>query len=65
MHYGPLYRERILESVRKQVEHCDALQSFFLCHSMVGGWVFVFVQRVLMLIRKTLFHYCYFCITLY
>lgn len=35
--YGPQYRERLLESVRHQAEHCDALQSFFMCHSMGGG----------------------------
>jgi tubulin epsilon len=36
-YYGPLYRERLLDAVRIQAEYCDALQSFFICHSMGGG----------------------------
>ena len=35
--YGPQYREAITESVRRTVEFCDSLQSFFLMHSLGGG----------------------------
>jgi len=35
--YGPQYREAITESVRRTVEFCDSLQSFFLLHSLGGG----------------------------
>eukprot|EP00762_Andalucia_godoyi_P004150 ANDGO_06301.mRNA.1 Tubulin beta-2 chain len=36
-HYGPAYSDVIEESVRKQAEMCESLQSFFLIHSMGGG----------------------------
>jgi tubulin epsilon len=36
-HYGPLYRERFEESLRRNVEHCDSLQSFVIVHSLGGG----------------------------
>ncbi|KAI9095142.1 Tubulin/FtsZ family, GTPase domain-containing protein [Phlyctochytrium arcticum] len=36
-HYGPIYREEILEAVRRQAEYCDALQSFFMIGSLGGG----------------------------
>ncbi|XP_048452892.1 tubulin epsilon chain isoform X3 [Rhincodon typus] len=35
--YGSLYRDRILEVIRKTAEHCDCLQCFILIHSMGGG----------------------------
>nr|XP_045011555.1 tubulin epsilon chain isoform X2 [Jaculus jaculus] len=35
--FGSLYREQILEKLRKSAEHCDCLQSFFILHSMGGG----------------------------
>ena len=35
--YGSRYEESIVEVVRQASEHCDALQSFFLLHSMGGG----------------------------
>ncbi|KAJ3152929.1 Tubulin epsilon chain [Geranomyces variabilis] len=35
--YGPVYRDEILEAVRQQAEHCDALQSFFMLSSLGGG----------------------------
>ena len=35
--YGPQYRDRVLEAVRRQVEDCDSLQSFFVSHSTGGG----------------------------
>ena len=35
--YGPKYREELLEKIRRPVEFCDSLQSFFLMHSMGGG----------------------------
>ncbi|CAH6778232.1 Tube1 [Phodopus roborovskii] len=35
--FGSLYREQILEKLRKSAEHCDCLQSFFIIHSMGGG----------------------------
>jgi len=35
--YGPKYREDITESVRRTVEFCDSIQSFFLLHSLGGG----------------------------
>ena len=36
-HYGPLYREKLTESLRRTVEHCDSLQTFILLHSLGGG----------------------------
>eukprot|EP01135_Chromosphaera_perkinsii_P008982 Nk52_evm1s1568 gene=Nk52_evmTU1s1568 len=35
--YGEQYRDSILDSLRQSAEQCDALQSFFLMHSMGGG----------------------------
>ncbi|XP_028809471.1 tubulin epsilon chain [Denticeps clupeoides] len=35
--YGSMYRDRIVEQVRRVAEQCDCLQSFFLIHSMGGG----------------------------
>lgn len=35
--YGPMYKESILEAVRKQAEYCDSLQSFFIIGSLGGG----------------------------
>lgn len=36
-HYGPMYREQLLEVVRRQAEDADSLQSFLLLHSLGGG----------------------------
>lgn len=36
-HYGPRYREELLEKVRKPAEESDSLQSFLLLHSLGGG----------------------------
>ncbi|KAH3766486.1 tubulin epsilon chain [Pelomyxa schiedti] len=35
--YGPKYRDKILENVRREVENCDSIQSFLLFHSLGGG----------------------------
>ena len=35
--YGPMYREVLMESVRRQAEDCDSLQGFMLLHSLGGG----------------------------
>ena len=35
--YGGRYREILYEKIRKEVERCDSLQSFFLIHSIGGG----------------------------
>ncbi|XP_047674062.1 tubulin epsilon chain isoform X4 [Tachysurus fulvidraco] len=35
--YGTLYREQIVDQIRRAAEHCDCLQCFFLIHSMGGG----------------------------
>lgn len=35
--FGCLYREQILEKLRKSAEQCDCLQCFFIIHSMGGG----------------------------
>lgn len=35
--FGSLYREQILEKLRKSAEHCDCLQCFFIIHSMGGA----------------------------
>lgn len=35
--YGPKYKEDIVESIRKNAEECNSLQSFFLLHSIGGG----------------------------
>ena len=32
--YGPQYRNKFEESLRKNIEHCDSLQTFFLIHSL-------------------------------
>ena len=36
-HYGPMYRDTLLEAVRRQAEDADSLQSFLLLHSLGGG----------------------------
>lgn len=35
--YGPQYRDKFEESLRKIVEHCDSLQNFIVTHSLGGG----------------------------
>jgi tubulin epsilon len=35
--YGPKYRDRFCENLRRVVEHCDSLQTFFVMHSLGGG----------------------------
>jgi len=35
--YGPQYHDEILEKMRREVEICDSIQSFFLLHSLGGG----------------------------
>ena len=35
--FGSLYREQILEKLRKSAEQCDCLRCFFIIHSMGGG----------------------------
>lgn len=35
--YGPQYRERFMEGVRRNAEHCDSLQTFLVTHSLGGG----------------------------
>ncbi|KAK9816636.1 hypothetical protein WJX72_003106 [[Myrmecia] bisecta] len=35
--YGPQYRERLVESIRRPAEECDSLQSFLLLQSLGGG----------------------------
>ncbi|KAM9496828.1 tubulin epsilon chain [Clarias gariepinus] len=35
--YGCVYREQIVDQIRRAAEHCDCLQCFFLIHSMGGG----------------------------
>jgi hypothetical protein len=35
--YGPLYAERVLETFRRPVEQCEALQTFLVMHSLGGG----------------------------
>ncbi|KAG7331890.1 hypothetical protein KOW79_005859 [Hemibagrus wyckioides] len=35
--YGSVYREQIVDQIRRAAEHCDCLQCFFLIHSMGGG----------------------------
>jgi tubulin epsilon len=37
MYYGEKYKDSIRELVRKNAEHCDSLESFFIMHSMGGG----------------------------
>ncbi|KAK7194893.1 epsilon tubulin [Novymonas esmeraldas] len=37
MEYGDRYVDAIAESVRRQVEQCDCIQSFFVAHSLSGG----------------------------
>eukprot|EP01006_Ploeotia_vitrea_P064840 TRINITY_DN89106_c0_g1_i1.p1 TRINITY_DN89106_c0_g1~~TRINITY_DN89106_c0_g1_i1.p1 ORF type:complete len:483 (-),score=48.38 TRINITY_DN89106_c0_g1_i1:125-1573(-) len=35
--YGQKYADRILESLRRESEHCDSLQTFLMLHSLGGG----------------------------
>ena len=37
MMYGPQYRSKFEEGLRKNAEHCDSLQTFLLTHSLGGG----------------------------
>jgi tubulin epsilon len=36
-HYGPQYRDKFEEGIRKNVEECDSLSNFFVTHSLGGG----------------------------
>lgn len=36
-HYGPMYRDQLMEAVRRQAEDADSLQGFMLTHSLGGG----------------------------
>ncbi len=36
-HHFPNYYNAIADTIRRQSEDCDALQSFHVCHSMGGG----------------------------
>ena len=35
--YGPQYRDKFEEGLRKNAEHCDSLQTFIVTHSLSGG----------------------------
>lgn len=35
--YGPMYREKILEGLRKNAEQCESLQTYLVTHSLGGG----------------------------
>ena len=35
--YGPQYRDKLLDSIRRPVEACESLQSFLLLQSLGGG----------------------------
>ena len=35
--YGPQYRNKFEEGLRKNAEHCDSLQTFIVTHSLSGG----------------------------
>ena len=35
--YGPKYRDSYEEGIRKNLEHCDAIQNFMITHSLGGG----------------------------
>ena len=37
MYYGDKYKDSIRDLVRRNAEHCDSLESFFIMHSMGGG----------------------------
>lgn len=36
-HYGPVYKEKILEGLRKNAEQCESLQTYLVTHSLGGG----------------------------
>lgn len=50
--YGSLYRDQLLDQLRRAAEHCDCLQSFFLIHSMGGGTGSGLGTRVLGLLEE-------------
>lgn len=35
--YGPKYRDTYEEGIRRNLEHCDAIQNFMITHSLGGG----------------------------
>jgi tubulin epsilon len=35
--YGPKYRDKFEEGLRRNAEHCDSLQTFIVTHSLSGG----------------------------
>eukprot|EP01032_Pedospumella_encystans_P030755 gene30755-34708_t len=35
--YGPEYRNKFEEGIRRNAEHCDSLQTFLVTHSLGGG----------------------------
>lgn len=45
LEYGPKHEEAIINQIRKTAEMSDALQSFFLLHSLGGGTVAIPIQR--------------------
>ncbi|XP_072550551.1 tubulin epsilon chain isoform X2 [Salminus brasiliensis] len=49
--YGSVYREQIVEQVRRAAEQCDCLQCFFIIHSMGGGTGSGLGTRVLKLLE--------------
>ena len=36
-HYGPQYRDKLSDSLRRTLEYCDSVQSFLVLHSLGGG----------------------------
>ncbi|KAG9282267.1 tubulin epsilon chain [Astyanax mexicanus] len=49
--YGSVYREQIVDQVRRAAEQCDCLQCFFIIHSMGGGTGSGLGTRVLKLLE--------------
>uniref|UniRef100_A0A672IGH6 Tubulin epsilon 1 n=1 Tax=Salarias fasciatus TaxID=181472 RepID=A0A672IGH6_SALFA len=50
--YGSVYREQMVEQLRRAAEHCDCLQCFFIIHSMGGGTGSGLGTRVLGLLEE-------------
>lgn len=50
--YGSVYREQLVEQLRRAAEHCDCLQCFFILHSMGGGTGSGLGTRVLGLLKE-------------
>ncbi|KAF4091933.1 hypothetical protein AMELA_G00015410 [Ameiurus melas] len=54
--YGSVYRDQIVDQIRRAAEHCDCLQCFFLIHSMGGDDVITSPYNSVLAMRELTEH---------